>query len=92
VTATAAARIGPRYALLAAAYAQLRAAGCVPKSGFKFGADFRVYPSAAEDPTATHSAELVQLRPAGGVRKRMVFALITELNAIHWVGIACLMP
>ena len=52
----------------------------------------RVYPPTAEDPTATHSAELVHVRPAddpiairelslhvrlaGGVRKRMVFALI----------------
>ena len=108
VTAAAAARIGPRYAPLAAAYAQLRAAGYVPKSGFKFGADFRVYPPTADDPTATHSAELVHVRPAdepiairelslhvrlaGGVRKRMVFAFTTAAGAIRWVAIARITP
>ena len=108
VTATAAARIGPRYTQLAAAYAQLRAAGYVPKSGFKFGADFRVYPPTAEDPTATHSAELVHVRPAddpiairelslhvrlaGGVRKRMVFAFTHAAEAITWVAIARITP
>jgi tRNA-intron endonuclease len=67
-----------------------------------------VYPPTAEDPTATHSAELVHVRPAddpiairelslhvrlaGGVRKRMVFAFTHAADAITWVAIARITP
>jgi len=72
-------------------YRALRDAGMVPKTGFKFGADFRVYGGVASVDDLGHSELLVRVLPAGhefaprdlsldvrlahGVRKRMVFAL-----------------
>jgi tRNA-intron endonuclease len=69
-------------------YADLRDRGVCPRTGFKFGADFRVY----EAPEDDHAELLVSslengarmsvvelsraVRLAHGVRKRMVFALV----------------
>jgi tRNA-intron endonuclease len=69
-------------------YADLRERGVCPRTGFKFGADFRVY----ETPEDDHAGFLVSslesgactsvvevsrsVRLAHGVRKRMVFALV----------------
>lgn len=80
-------------------YAALRDAGCAPRSGLKFGADFRVYADLADDPG--HSAWLVDVidpdatrvprelaravRLATGVRKRHVFAAVED-DAIRWVA------
>lgn len=75
---------------LLAVYADLRDRGVCPRTGFKFGADFRVY----ENPDDDHAVLLVSslesdaslpvvklsraVRLAHGVRKRMVFALVDE--------------
>jgi tRNA-intron endonuclease len=82
---------GERFDRRLAAYRALRDAGLVPKTGFKFGADFRVYRGVASPEEVGHSAHLVRVLPrdhafaprdlaldvrlAHGVRKRMVFAL-----------------
>ncbi|MGB9964278.1 tRNA-intron lyase [Halobacterium hubeiense] len=72
-------------------YRALRDRGMVPKTGFKFGADFRVYGEVESVDELGHSELLVRVLPADvvfsprdlsldvrlahGVRKRMVFAL-----------------
>jgi tRNA-intron endonuclease len=72
-------------------YRALRDADMVPKTGFKFGADFRVYSDVESVDDLGHSELLVRALPGGhefsprdlsldvrlahGVRKRMVFAL-----------------
>ena len=73
-----------------AVYADLRDRGVCPRTGFKFGADFRVYETPDDDHAGLlvsavgHDASLpvVELsravRLAHGVRKRMVFALVGE--------------
>ncbi|MBN1455087.1 MAG: tRNA-intron lyase [Methanomicrobia archaeon] len=69
-------------------YADLRDRGVVPKTGYKFGSHFRVYPGSQQ----THSTELIHVLPethvfslpalaravrlAHGVKKRMIFAFI----------------
>ena len=89
-------------------YEALRAAGTVPKSGFKFGADFRVYESFTSVSELDHSDSLVRVvdpdhaalprdlsldvRLAGGVRKRMVFALPDANGGIDWLSVARLTP
>ena len=73
------------------AYTTLRSRGLVPKTGFKFGADFRTYAHVESVDELGHSELLVRVLPpehtvsprdlaldvrlAHGVRKRMVFAL-----------------
>jgi tRNA-intron endonuclease len=73
-----------------AVYRALRDAGVVPKTGFKFGADFRTYSGVESVDDLGHSELLVRVldtdhafsprdlsldvRLAHGVRKRMVFA------------------
>jgi tRNA-intron endonuclease len=75
-----------------AVYADLRDRGVCPRTGFKFGADFRVYETSEDD----HAGLLVSaverdvslpvvelsrtVRLAHGVRKRMVFALVGDSN------------
>ncbi|MFB6071990.1 MAG: tRNA-intron lyase [Halobacterium sp.] len=82
---------GDRFDRRLRAYRALRDRGMVPKTGFKFGADFRVYADVESVDELGHSELLVRTRPAGhvlqprdlsldvrlahGVRKRMVFAL-----------------
>jgi tRNA-intron endonuclease len=82
---------GERFDRRLAAYAALRDRGVVPKTGFKFGADFRVYTDVRSVDELGHSEYLVRVLPpnttlsprdlaldvrlAHGVRKRMVFAL-----------------
>lgn len=82
---------GDRFDRLVRAYRTLRANGTVPKTGYKFGTDFRVYTSFAGLDALSHSEQLVRVvrptatvRPAAlsldvrlatGVGKRMVFAI-----------------
>ncbi|ELZ39869.1 tRNA-intron lyase [Halorubrum tebenquichense] len=82
---------GERFDRRLAAYERLRAADAVPKTGFKFGADFRTYLDVETVEDLPHSEHLVRVvepdhrfsprelsldvRLAGGVRKEMVFAL-----------------
>jgi tRNA-intron endonuclease len=89
-------------------YATLRDEGGVPKSGFKFGADFRVYESFSSVSELSHSDSLVRVvapdhsflprdlsldvRLAGGVRKRMVFALTDANGGVDWLSVARLTP
>ncbi|MFW5911755.1 MAG: tRNA-intron lyase [Halolamina sp.] len=99
---------GERFRRRYAAYEALREAGTVPKSGFKFGADFRVYEEFAGVSELGHSDKLVRVvepaheflprelsldvRLAGGVRKRMVFALTEPRNGIDWLCVERITP
>ncbi len=82
---------GERFDRRLAVYRALRDADAVPKTGFKFGADFRTYLDVETVDDLPHSEHLVRVvegdhrfsprelsldvRLAGGVRKEMVFAL-----------------
>jgi tRNA intron endonuclease len=84
---------GDRFDRRLAVYADLRERGVVPKTGFKFGADFRTYDTVTSVSELGHSETLVRVVPpayeidprelaldvrlAGGVRKRTVFGLAT---------------
>ncbi|MFB6092511.1 MAG: tRNA-intron lyase [Haloquadratum sp.] len=99
---------GERFDRRLRAYAALRDRGVVPKSGFKFGADFRVYETFTGVDSLGHSADLVRVAPpdhtfyprdlsldvrlAGGVRKRMVFALTAANGEIDWLSVGRLTP
>ncbi|MYL68433.1 tRNA-intron lyase [Halorubrum distributum] len=89
---------GERFDRRLAIYKRLRAADAVPKTGFKFGADFRTYLDVETVDDLPHSEHLVRVveadhgfsprelsldvRLAGGVRKEMVFAL-TAVGGDH---------
>ncbi|QZP36401.1 tRNA-intron lyase [Halobaculum magnesiiphilum] len=82
---------GERFDRRLSVYRELRDRGVVPKTGYKFGADFRTYDAVETVTDLPHSERLVRVvqpdhrfhprelaldvRLAGGVRKRMVFAL-----------------
>jgi tRNA-intron endonuclease len=99
---------GERFDRRLRTYAALRAAGSVPKSGFKFGADFRTYDDFSSVDELDHSTRLIRVvspdhtflprdlsldvRLAGGVRKRMVFALTDVNEGIDWLSVARLTP
>ena len=90
---------GERFDRRLAVYRRLRAAGAVPKTGFKFGADFRTYLDVETVEDLPHSEHLVRVvegdhrfsprelsldvRLAGGVRKEMAFALVDETSALE---------
>ena len=83
---------GERFDRRLAVYKALREADVVPKTGFKFGADFRTYSRVESVDSLGHSERLVRVlspehvfsprdlaldvRLAGGVRKEMIFALV----------------
>jgi len=85
---------GDRFDRRLAVYAALRASGVAPKTGFKFGADFRTYANVESAENLGHSELLVRVLPADhrfeprdlaldvrlahGVRKTMVFALTAD--------------
>ena len=95
---------GERFDRRLRVYAALRDRGVAPKSGFKFGADFRVYDSFTGVDSLGHSTDLVRVvgpdhtvyprdlsldvRLAGGVRKRMVFARTAANGRIGWLSVA----
>ncbi|KAB1192956.1 tRNA-intron lyase [Haloferax sp. MBLA0076] len=99
---------GDRFDRRLAVYSALREAGTVPKSGFKFGSDFRVYTDFETVSNLSHSEFLVRVvtpdhtfvprdlsldvRLAGGVRKRMVFALTDANGQIDWLSVSRLTP
>ncbi len=88
---------GDRFDRRLTAYTALRNAGVVPKTGYKFGADFRTYSAVESVENLGHSELLVRVlsqghvfeprdlsldvRLAHGVRKRMVFALVGDGSA-----------
>ncbi|ESS06365.1 MAG: tRNA intron endonuclease [uncultured archaeon A07HB70] len=98
---------GERFDRRLRSYRAVRTAGSVPKSGFKFGADFRVYDSFDSADETGHSERLVRVverstrlspsdlslyvRLAGGVRKRMVFAA-TGPDSVEWLAATRLTP
>ena len=85
---------GERFDRRLRAYADLRERGVVPKTGFKFGADFRTYAEVESIDELGHSERLIRVLPpehefvprdlaldvrlAHGVRKEMVFALVDD--------------
>jgi len=87
---------GDRFDRRLAVYEALRGAGVVPKTGFKFGADFRTYADVQSVEALGHSELLVRVLDAGhafsprdlaldvrlahGVRKEMVFALVDDAD------------
>ncbi|WP_416838077.1 tRNA-intron lyase [Haloferax sp. DFSO52] len=99
---------GDRFDRRLAVYTALRETGTVPKSGFKFGSDFRVYTDFETVSNLSHSEFLVRVvtpdhtfvprdlsldvRLAGGVRKRMVFALTDAKGEIDWLSVSRLTP
>ncbi len=98
---------GDRFDRRLSVYRSLRERGVVPKTGFKFGADFRTYADVERVDELSHSELLVRVLPtdavrssrdlaldirlAHGVRKRMVFALVDE-EEIQWLSIGRLTP
>ncbi|MDZ7702411.1 MAG: tRNA-intron lyase [Halobacteriales archaeon] len=98
---------GDRFDRRLAAYSALRDAGQVPKTGFKFGADFRTYSAVESVDELGHSEALVRVttpdarfaprelalhvRLAGGVRKRLWYALVGD-DGIDWLEVGRLTP
>ncbi len=98
---------GERFDRRLAAYEELRERGVVPKTGFKFGADFRTYAEVTSVGDLGHSELLVRVLPAGhafaprdlaldvrlahGVRKTMVFALV-DGDDVAWLAVERLTP
>ena len=99
---------GDRFDRRLAVYRRLRADGVVPKTGYKFGADFRTYDAVESVSELSHSEALVRVLPpdhafhprelaldvrlAGGVRKRMVFALGGGDGDPRWLTVGRLTP
>ena len=99
---------GERFDRRLAVYEALRERGVVPKTGFKFGADFRTYGGAEDVDSLGHSESLVRVLPPGhvftprelsldvrlaaGVRKRTVFALTDGSGEVTWLGASRLTP
>ncbi|MFC4989002.1 tRNA-intron lyase [Saliphagus infecundisoli] len=97
---------GERFDRRLAVYGALREAGTVPKTGYKFGADFRTYADVESVEELGHSELLVRVLPADhvfeprdlaldvrlahGVRKTMSFALVGE--GIDWWSLERLTP
>ncbi|MEF8852736.1 MAG: tRNA-intron lyase [Haloarculaceae archaeon] len=97
---------GDRFDRRLRAYTALRERGVVPKTGFKFGADFRTYAHVDSVADLGHSELLVRVlatdhafaprdlaldvRLAHGVRKEMVFALVGD--EVEWLSVGRLTP
>ncbi|WP_276273703.1 tRNA-intron lyase [Haloarcula litorea] len=98
---------GERFDRRLTVYAALREAGVVPKTGFKFGADFRTYADVDGVDDLGHSELLVRVlsadhtfdprdlaldvRLAHGVRKTMAFALVAG-GDVEWLRVERLTP
>ena len=98
---------GERFDRRLRVYRALRERGVVPKTGFKFGSDFRTYADVESVDDLGHSECLVRVLPADhvfsprdlaldvrlahGVRKRMVFAL-ADGNGLSWASVSRLTP
>ncbi|MFD1646554.1 tRNA-intron lyase [Haloarchaeobius litoreus] len=97
---------GDRFGRRLRTYGALRERNVVPKTGFKFGADFRTYAEFEDIDEFGHSELLVRVLPAGhvfsprdlsldvrlanGVRKQMVFAVVDETGGRDGEGITWL--
>ncbi|MHB9287244.1 tRNA-intron lyase [Halobacteriales archaeon Cl-PHB] len=99
---------GDRFDRRLRVYSALRTAGLVPKTGFKFGADFRTYADVERVDDLGHSERLIRVLPADhvfeprdvaldvrlahGVRKQMVVALTDPEAGIDWLAVERLTP
>ena len=99
---------GDRFDRRLAVYRTLRDRSIVPKTGYKFGADFRTYDRVESVETLSHSERLIRVIPpdhvfdptalsldvrlAGGVRTRMVFASTDANGEIDWLEVGRLTP
>ncbi|THE65819.1 tRNA-intron lyase [Salinadaptatus halalkaliphilus] len=99
---------GERFDRRLAVYTTLRERDIVPKTGYKFGADFRTYADVESVDELGHSELLIRVHPADaafeprdlaldvrlahGVRKTMVFALVDDSSHIEWWSIERLTP
>ena len=99
---------GARFDRRLQVYSTLRNRGVVPKTGFKFGADFRTYADVNSVDDLGHSELLVRALPADhtfaprdlaldvrlahGVRKQLVFALTDVDAGIDWLSVSRLTP
>ena len=99
---------GERFYRRLRVYEALRSKGLVPKTGFKFGADFRTYSTVETVDELGHSENLVRVLPAGyafgprelsldarlagGVHKRTVFALTDSNSVIDWLAVERIRP
>ncbi|QSX00487.1 tRNA-intron lyase [Haloterrigena alkaliphila] len=99
---------GERFDRRLTVYTTLRERDVVPKTGYKFGADFRTYADVESVENLGHSELLVRVHPAGyvfeprdlaldvrlahGVRKTMVFALVGESGGVDWWSLERLTP
>jgi tRNA-intron endonuclease len=99
---------GERFTRRLAVYGALRDRGVVPRTGFKFGADFRTYAAVDDVDDLGHSEHLVRVvradaavrprelsldvRMAGGVNKRMVFAMAGKSGEVRWLSVGRLTP
>ena len=98
---------GERFDRRLTVYTELRARGVVPKTGYKFGADFRTYADVESVDDLGHSELLVRVLPADhvfeprdlaldvrlahGVRKKMAFALV-DGEDVEWWSLGRLTP
>jgi tRNA-intron endonuclease len=89
-------------------YTNLRDQGLLPKTGFKFGSDFRVYQNFNKQGEPIHSEYLVKVlekehifstqeislnvRLAVGVRKRTLFGIAEGNNNIRWILVERVTP
>lgn len=101
-------REGSRFDRRVTVYSALRDHGYTPKTGFKFGADYRVYEAVTSVDDLGHSEYLVQVlhesddptarelalevRLAHGVRKRTIFAVTNGTNVVNWLAVSRLTP
>ena len=99
---------GDRFDRRLCVYESLRDDGVVPKTGFKFGADFRTYADVESVDDLGHSELLVRVLPADhvfeprdlaldvrlahGVRKTMTFALVDGGDEVSWLSVERLTP
>ncbi len=97
---------GERFDRRLRVYDALRTAGIVPKTGYKFGADFRTYAHVDSVSDLGHSERLVRVLPADhtfaprdlaldvrlahGVRKEMTVALVD--GGVEWLSVTRLTP
>ena len=95
----------PDFAMRLAAYTDMRHLGLLPKTGFKYGSDFRVYERAEGSPHArylvhavpsSHSSPWPELarsvRLSHGVRKRLVLALVSPDRSVQYLHVAWARP
>lgn len=95
----------PDFALRLAAYSDLRHRGLLPKTGFKYGSDFRVYDLTSGSPHARFLVHVVSaaytcswpelaraVRLAHGVRKRLVFALVAPNGSVQYLHVSWARP